>query len=525
MKTKNIYYTNKQDFKNFISKNSFQDEKNLLVQVFSSELDKNILENLLQEIQEITPQAKIIGATTDGEILENEVSTDKIILSVTSFEKATLSVAMQINEDNTYECGVKIAKKLIQDDTKVLFLFLDGIHGNGEVFLNGVKSISNEITIAGGMAGDAGQFKNTYVLSNEGIIYKGAVGISVNSQNLHIKTSYSFNWQEIGKPLTITKAEANHVYEIDGKSPVEIYTQYLGIDIAELLPAKGVEFPLILERDGIKIARAVLGKEDDGSLIFAGNLRVGDKVHFGYGNSSMILKDSLCIKDNLSSINVESIFVYSCMARRRFLEKSISLELTPLANIAPTSGFFTYGEFFKSNNCELLNQTMTVIAMSESNEFKEYHFEDKTDTVVISDASATHKALSHLIEETSRELKETNDNLEKLVHEKTQDLENKVKELEHASQVKSDFLASMSHEIRTPLNAILGFVDILKAGEKDKQRQKRFSIIKSSGASLLNIINDILDFSKIQSGKMLLERRKFYTKDPFKDIAQIFYEK
>ena len=83
----------------------------------------------------------------------------------------------------------------------------------------------------------------------------------------------------------------------------------------------------------------------------------------------------------------------------------------------------------------------------------------------------------------------------------------------------------MSHEIRTPLNAILGFVDILRAGEKDKQRQQRFSIIKNSGATLLTVINDILDFSKIESGKMVLERRKFATKKPFKEIAQLFYEK
>jgi len=525
MKTNNIYYKDKESFNNFIIENSFNKEKNLLVQVFSSILDETILKQLLNDIITIVPQAKIIGSTTDGEILNNIVTTDKIIISVSSFEKATLSVAMQKNNNDSFSCGEELAKKLIRENTKILFLFSDGLHTNGETFLNGIKNISKDVTLAGGMAGDSGHFKKTYIFSNDGILSNGAVGISVNTNSLNIKTSYSFNWQEIGKTLTVTKAKGNHVYEIDGKTAVDIYAQYLGDDIAQSLPAVGVEFPLIIDRDGVKIARAVLGKEDDGSLTFAGNLSVGDKVHFGYGNSGMILRESVKMKDKYKNIPIESIFIYSCMARRRFLEEAICLELVPLANLAPTSGFFTYGEFFKAKKCELLNQTMTIIAISESDNIKEHTFEDGTDATEVAETSATHKALSHLIKETSRELQETNNNLEKRVEEKTKELQTKIEELEYASKVKSEFLAGMSHEIRTPLNAMLGFVDILKAGEKDKVRQKHFNIIKSSGASLLTIINDILDFSKIESGKMLLEKRKFATKKPFKDVSQLFYEK
>ena len=525
MKTLNTYYQSKELFLNFLDENKLTEEKNLLVQIFSSVLDENILESILKNITLLLPNAKIIGATTDGEILDNIVSTDKIIVSVTAFKKATLSVGMQRNDGNSFECGVKLAKKIVSDKTKAIILFSDGLNSNGEEFLNGVKSISQDTTLAGGMAGDGANFKTTYIFSNDGIISSGAVGIAIDANKLNISTSNSFNWQEIGKELVVTSAVQNRVYEIDGKSAVDIYAKYLGEEIAALLPAIGIEFPLIITRDGVKIARAVLGKEDDGSLIFAGNLAVGDKVRFGYGNSDMILRESVNLKDKFSSSSIESIFIYSCMARRRFLNESIVTELTPLAKIAPTTGFFTYGEFFKANQCELLNQTMTIIAMSEDDEIKEYDFKDESDNINIAQVSATHKALSHLIQETSKELQETNDNLEKLVELKTQELQNKIVELESASKVKSEFLAGMSHEIRTPLNAILGFVDILNATEKDKDRKKRFSIIKKAGISLLTIINDILDFSKIESGKIVLEKRKFATKKPFKELGQLFYNK
>lgn len=88
------------------------------------------------------------------------------------------------------------------------------------------------------------------------------------------------------------------------------------------------------------------------------------------------------------------------MARRRFLEETISTELTPFSNIAPTSGFFTYCEFYKADNCELLNQTMTVISLSEQDEMQEYHFVDKHKNAKVFDASRTQKVLSHLIEAT-----------------------------------------------------------------------------------------------------------------------------
>ncbi len=526
MRTFNTYYKNYKKLNNFIDKNSIDKTKEILVQVFSSVCDKESLKATLKEIHKALPNAKIIGSTTDGEILEKDVTIDKIVISISEFEHSTLSIGSVKNKDDSFKCGRKLAKKIIQNDTKVAILFSDGLGINGEVFLDGFTTISKDITIAGGMAGDGARFVKTYVFANDKILSSGAVGVSVNSKKLNVKNAQSFFWQETGKELVVTKVEQNRVYEISGVSAVETYEKYLGEEAAQSLPAIGIEFPLIINRNGSKVARAVLGKGDDNSLIFAGNLHVGDKVHFGFGNANAILKHSVKTGKEFENTPVESIFVYSCMARRRFLEDAVSNELEPLAQIAPTSGFFTYGEFYKYGDAELLNQTMTVISLSESD--KPTKHRTKKDLKIgskVKSMSATNKALSHLIDQTTKELKETNENLESLVALKTQELQNKVKELESASKVKSNFLASMSHEIRTPLNAILGFVDILREHESDKERQKYFSIIKNSGNTLLTIINDILDFSKLESGKMTYERRKFATKKPFKEVGLLFYER
>ncbi len=92
------------------------------------------------------------------------------------------------------------------------------------------------------------------------------------------------------------------------------------------------------------------------------------------------------------------------------------------------------------------------------------------------------------------------------------EIADKSRQLEVASQHKSEFLASMSHELRTPLNAIIGFSDVLLErmfGELNEKQMEYLQDILTSGQHLLSLINDILDLSKIEAGRMELELTSF----------------
>jgi signal transduction histidine kinase len=106
-------------------------------------------------------------------------------------------------------------------------------------------------------------------------------------------------------------------------------------------------------------------------------------------------------------------------------------------------------------------------------------------------------------------------------------LEQNNRQLEDASRLKSEFLASMSHELRTPLNAIIGFSELLKdgvAGDLTLQQKDFITQVFDSARHLLELINDILDLSKVEAGKMTLELDHVELNDLMQKCVAIFRE-
>ena len=88
------------------------------------------------------------------------------------------------------------------------------------------------------------------------------------------------------------------------------------------------------------------------------------------------------------------------------------------------------------------------------------------------------------------------------------EIQDKSRQLELASQHKSQFLASMSHELRTPLNAIIGLTEMLVANAArfgTEKAQEPLRRVNAAGTHLLGLINQVLDLSKIEAGKLELD--------------------
>jgi signal transduction histidine kinase len=102
------------------------------------------------------------------------------------------------------------------------------------------------------------------------------------------------------------------------------------------------------------------------------------------------------------------------------------------------------------------------------------------------------------------------------------EIEQKSRELEIASQHKSQFLANMSHELRTPLNAILGYTELIVDriyGEVPEKISDVLDRVQKSGRHLLGLINDVLDLSKIEAGQLTLGVSDYSFGDVVQSVA------
>jgi signal transduction histidine kinase len=87
------------------------------------------------------------------------------------------------------------------------------------------------------------------------------------------------------------------------------------------------------------------------------------------------------------------------------------------------------------------------------------------------------------------------------------EIEDKGRQLQHASENKSQFVSSMSHELRTPLNAIIGLTEMMVSNAARFGTEKAVEPLQRvhrAGAHLLGLINQVLDLSKIEAGKLEL---------------------
>jgi len=101
------------------------------------------------------------------------------------------------------------------------------------------------------------------------------------------------------------------------------------------------------------------------------------------------------------------------------------------------------------------------------------------------------------------------------------EIEDKSRQLQLASEHKSQFVSSMSHELRTPLNAIIGLTDMLVTNAAcfgTEKAQEPLQRVNRAGTHLLGLINQVLDLSKIEAGKLELNPQTVQLAPLIKDV-------
>jgi hypothetical protein len=348
----------------------------ILIQVFTSIFDAAHCTKVATALRERWPTACLIGATTGSEILDGQVTLGRTAVSVTFFahtrltqtllEKPLPPVDAALPTEPDHSIGHTLAQQLTCADTRVVILFGCPEPINIGELLDGFAACKPDLAVAGGSAANALSGGTPMVFDQDRVSPRGVVGVALHGEALIANRYWHLSWQRIGKVMTATRTDGNRLYELDHIPAMQMYQRYFGDDIADNFYQRVLGFPLIADRDGLPVARIPHTRLADGSLMFGADVRDGEKVRFGFGNVPQILSSNEEILRQIVAHPVESIFVYSCVIRRAFMQEAAEVETRPLQALAPTAGFFTFGEYFNSKRgIEHLNATMTVLALAE----------------------------------------------------------------------------------------------------------------------------------------------------------------
>lgn len=371
MKTINTYYSDFDSLKQFVNSNRdvllASSNSSVLAQVFSGICSKDLLLEISEHIRTLVPGSQVIGATTNGEIMNGLPSGLRIVISFSIFNDAVVRLALlNKSDDSDFNLGLALGRSLDSSDARVLLVFATGVTVNASQLLKGIEKANPFLPVAGGNAGDNLNHIQSFVLANGEITDRGAAGAVLAGENLLAARHNHLGWQSIGKEMTITRSSGSRVFTIDNMPAYQVYRRYLGTG-EELDILSSFEFPLVMEKNGFLVSRIPHTCHDDDSLVFFGDIDEGEKVRFSFGHINTIIGKFDSLLEWIKQQPAESIFVYSCGARRSLLGESIDMETLPLQKIAPTAGFFTDGEFFHADGSnEFLNNSITILALSES---------------------------------------------------------------------------------------------------------------------------------------------------------------
>jgi|DEB19_MinimDraft_3_1074340.scaffolds.fasta_scaffold00110_18 hypothetical protein len=334
---------------------------------------------IFKKLKEHFNAAQIVSASTAGEIIGDESIEDAVLAIAIKMEQTPFKIVHQNIEQhaNSYDLGLSLAKALKKDGLSYVMILSDGHIVNGSDLLDGIKShLGEQLPMSGGMAGDGNLFSSTLVGFGEDIKNGHVVLIGFYGDALHVCIDVQRGFNYFGPERVVTKSNKNILYDIDGTKALDLYKKYLGEYVDEL-PGSALLFPVAILNDNDEpLVRTILSiNEEDGSMVFAGNMPEGVTIRFMRSNLDQLINRAEEASKRVTDCvdDPDLLLVMNCVGRKIILGQRRGEEIEALSKSLKgntiLAGFYTYGEFSSwekpEKTCDLHNQTVVVTAIKE----------------------------------------------------------------------------------------------------------------------------------------------------------------
>ncbi len=340
-----------------------------------------------QSLKQQFPDAVLLGCSTAGEILGDEVNDGTIAATAIRFKQTPIACNSLLIADyngDSRKIGHELAANLPEKhDLAAVFVLSDGLEVNGSELVDGVyNALSNRVIVTGGLAGDGTDFRQTLVGCNSAPEPGRVAIVGFYGSSIRVGHGSAGGWDTFGPFRTITRSSANILYSLDDRPALDLYKDYLG-DQSKELPGSALLFPLMIkpadQQEGGTV-RTILGvDEKTSSMTFAGDMPEGYRAQLMMANFDRLIDGASTAaefaSDHFLPSNPDKPFLailISCVGRKMVLGQRVSDEVEAVQEIlgsnAVQAGFYSYGEIsphVDTGTCELHNQTMTITTLYE----------------------------------------------------------------------------------------------------------------------------------------------------------------
>lgn len=336
---------------------------------------------IYEEVRSLFVDGHIVFGSTAGEIIQEEVFDNSVVLTAIEFEKSSFLVRsknMDDCEQNGTKLGLALMKEFPQKGLNYLFVVSEGSMVNGSNLIKGLETNKGKnIGLSGGLCGDDERFEKTVASYNQNPKKGEIVAIGFYGNDLEISSANFGGWTAFGPERTVTKSDGNLLYELDGQPALELYRKYLGEKTKDL-PQSALLFPLSVKsgRDEEPIVRTILNiDETNNAMILAGDVPLGSYVQLMMSTIDDLVNGAKIAAEfamrNRKTKPQLGILI-SCVGRKLVMDQRVEEELEEVRAIIGQNtaicGFYSYGEmapFAGKEACRLHNQTMTLTLFSE----------------------------------------------------------------------------------------------------------------------------------------------------------------
>lgn len=462
---------------------------NIVFQIFTGRPEYSDIKPIVDSIEELFPDAYYYGGQSFGNIIEGRVSEYATLIVCSIYEYESTKIGHLYVDANTENCPAEETIKKFTDYVKAnpwikAIEMLSSIKA-AHSLLSDVHTfdIPNDIQMFGGIACNPTsiEIENGFVFSKgHEANASSMVLLFMGGEDIHIDSTYILGWKPLGKEFEITASDGAVIKELNGTPTFDIYEKYLKLSRSDDFFANAFEFPFLIEENGIYCLRNPLSVFDDGSVLTTVVVKDGTKVRLAYGDPTTII-DTICGRlKGVSAFGPDVIRIYSCAVRNIFWSGSVSQETIPFESIAPTTGFYTHGEFLKLNDYLFNFNCTLVVASIREGEHIEIDFEDDEVNIEQGRKLSLVSRMVNFISAATEELEEANQKLVKL------SITDGLTQLYNRAETQTRIESSLVNFQKSDFGLIMMDIDNFKSVNDTFGHDKGDEVIKG----LAKILND-----------------------------------